>query len=118
MALLEKAAVQGHAYAMLWLGNAHHVWKEYEQAVIWFTRGAEAGLPKSMFNLGRCLEEGKGVAATDYPAAAGWYRRAADLGNASAANNLSAMYTIGSGRAWQMMPATSFLHIFDPRFLS
>jgi len=39
-----------------------------------YTMGAEAGDPKAMFNLGTCLDEGKGVAAPDHLAAAGWYR--------------------------------------------
>jgi TPR repeat protein len=52
MALLEKAAGQGHAYAMDVLGTVQHARKEHEQAVAWFTKGAEAGLPQAMFNLG------------------------------------------------------------------
>ena len=105
-ALLEKAAGQGHAYAMQWLGKIHRERKELEQAVQWFTKGAEAGLPDAQFNLGCRLEKAKGVAAPDYPAAADWYRRAAEAGVGEAANNLSNMYTLGRGRAWQTMPAT------------
>ena len=107
MALLEKAAGQGHAYAMYELGSIHDVRKEHEQAVAWFTKSAEAGLPKAMFNLGTCLDKGVGVAAPDYPAAVSWYRRAADAGNGDAAANLSRMYTVGRGWAWPIMPATS-----------
>ena len=33
----------------------------------------EAGLPKAMFSLACHLDKGLGVAAPDYPAAAGWY---------------------------------------------
>jgi len=94
---LEKAAGQGHAYATDTLGCIHRERKEYEQAVRWFTKAAEAGLPQAMFNLGALLDEGPGVAAPDYPAAAGWYRRAADAGVGEAANNLSGMYTFGRG---------------------
>jgi TPR repeat protein len=47
---MEKAA--GHAYAMDALGSVHDAWKEYEQAVEWYTKGAEAGLPDAMFDLG------------------------------------------------------------------
>ena len=83
------------------LRGIHYVIKEYEQAYEWATKGAEAGLPKAMFNLGVCLDKGEGVAAPDYPAAAGWFRRAADAGDALAAHDLAAMYT-GPG-----MPATS-----------
>jgi len=98
-ALLEKAAGQGHAYAMQWLGKIHRERKELEQAVQWFTKGAEAGLPNAMYHLGCYLDKGEGVAVVDYPAAADWYRRAADAGVAGAARNLSTMYAVGRGRA-------------------
>ena len=89
------------------LGSIHRVRNEHEQAIEWFTKGAEAGLPKAMFSLGFCLDEGNGGAAPDHPAAVGWYRCASDAGHAGAAKNLSVMYTLGSGRAWQIRPATS-----------
>jgi TPR repeat protein len=107
-ALLEKAAGQGHAYAMYELGISYNAMHEHERAVEWFTKGAEARLPKAMFHLGACLDKGQGVAAPHPWAAADWYRRAANAGNWQAAQNLSAMYTLGRGsRAWQMMPTTS-----------
>ena len=97
-ALLEKAARQGHAYAMHKLGIIHLAQKEHAQAVGWYTKGAETGLPNARFGLGLCLENGEGVAAPDYPAVAEWYRRAADAGHGSAAKNLCAMYAVGRGR--------------------
>jgi hypothetical protein len=120
MALLEKAAGQGHAYAMRELGALHRERKEYEQALKWFTKGAEAGLPLSMFNLAFYLDEGKGMAAPDHPAAADWYRRAADVGDGVAAMNLSHMYLVGRGWAGKIIPATSRvrLNIVDPRCLT
>jgi len=57
MALLNKAAGQGHAYAMDALGNIHHDRKERVLAVEWYTKGAEAGLPRAMFNLGALLDK-------------------------------------------------------------
>jgi len=110
MALLEKAAGQGHAYAMFALAQATCKRKEHEQAMKWHTKGAEAGLPKTMFMLGAMLDKGGGEEAPDYPAAAGWYRRAVDAGVGDAAHNLSTMYIVGRGRAWLQMPAT-FPHI-------
>jgi len=109
VALLEKAAGQGHAYAMYELGHIHSDRKEDEQAAQWFTKAAEAGLPRAMFHVGVGLEAGKSVAAPNYPAAADWYRGAADAGVGEAASNLSNMYASGRGRAWQIipMPATS-----------
>ena len=107
MALLEKAAGQGHVYAMQALGDFHHSRTEIAQAVEWFTPCAEAGVPRAMFSLGCCLDEGKGGVAPDYPAAADWYRRAADAGVGDAASNLANCYAVGRGRTWQIMPATS-----------
>jgi len=107
MALLEKAAEQGHVYAMYNLGAIRREMNELEQTVKWFTMGAEAGLPRAMHGLGVCLDEGVGVAAPDYPAAADWYRRAADAGVGQSASNLSHMYTVGRGRAQQIMLASS-----------
>jgi len=107
MALLEKAAGQGHAYAMYTLGVVHYAWNEHEEAVKWYTKGADAGLPKAMLNLGCRLDQGEGVAAPDYPAAADWYRRAAEAGDGAAANNLAGMYYIGRGRARLILPVSS-----------
>jgi len=112
VALLEKAAGQGHAYAMQWLGIDHHEREEYEQAVAWFTKGAEAGLPQARFNLGILLEEGTGVAAPDCLAAADWYRRAAETGHGRAANNLSVMYTVGRG--WGLAHDSCHVSTFLP----
>jgi len=103
MALLEKAAWQGHAYAMDALGSVHSLRKEHERALQWFTKAAEAGLPQATGNLACCLDMGDGVAAPDYPAAADWYRRAADAGDGGAASNLAHMYSVGRGRAWQII---------------
>ena len=82
------------------MGSIHQVRSEYEQAVAWFTKAAEIGLPKAMHDLGCRLDTGEGLAAPDYPAAAGWYRRAADAGVGAAAVNLNQMYTVGRGWAW------------------
>jgi len=106
VAFLEKAAGQGHVYAMQWLGNNHHEREEFEQAVGRFTKAAEAGLPEAMFPLGCYLEEGMGMAAPDYPAALYWYKHAANAGSIDAAFNLSLMYTAGRGGAWHIMSAT------------
>ena len=89
------------------MGDIHYSRNEHEQAVKWYIKGAEAGLPRAMFHLGCCLDTGEGVAAPDYPAAADWYRRAADAGFEQAATNLCEMYTVGRGRARQIIPATN-----------
>jgi TPR repeat protein len=107
VALLEKAARQGHVDAIAALGDIHHERKEPEQAVVWFTMAAEAGSPQAMYNLGVGLDSGEGVAAPDSKAAAGWFKRAADAGVGEAASCLCRKYTIGSGRAFHIMTATS-----------
>jgi len=96
MALVEKAAGQGHVHAMDMLGQIHTVRKQHERAAEWYAKGAEAGLPNTMYNLAVCLDTGAGV-AQDFPTAAAWYRRAADGGSADAANNLAHMYLVGRG---------------------
>jgi len=94
--MLEKAAGQGHAYAMDSLGSVHDAWKEHEKAAEWYTKGAEAGLPRAMHCLGCCYDLGEGV-ALDYQAAVGWYRRAAEAGHGAASAELAAMYNVGRG---------------------
>jgi TPR repeat protein len=68
-------------------------------------RYTEAGLPQAMFDLGCWLDQGAGLAAPDYPAAAEWLRRAADAGVGVTAQNLANMYALGRGRAWPTMPS-------------
>ena len=88
--------------------------------MMWYTKGAEAGLPLAMYNVDVVLDKGQGVAAPGHPAAADWYRRAADAGFGQAAINLSSMYSVGRGRAWHMMPSSTMMpacpHRLDPRF--
>jgi TPR repeat protein len=96
-------------YAMQMLGDFHDQRSEHEQAVKWYTKGAEAGLPMAMFGLGYKLDVGEGAAAPDYPAAAGWYRRAAAAGVGGAATHLGHMYEVGRGRSWhiRVLPASA-----------
>ena len=111
MALLEQAAGQGHAYAMDMLASIHRTRGEHEQAVVWATKGAEAGLPKAMFHIGVCLDEGQGVAAPDYPAAAEWYRRAAAAGHGYAAYNLGMAVQVDPIKPMLKAPGTQFLKL-------
>jgi len=93
----KRAAEAGLECAVLELGAVYHAMKEHEQARKWFTKGAEAGDPYSMYRLGWALEEGLGVAAPDNSAAAGWFTRAAEAGHGGAANALVRMYAVGRG---------------------
>ena len=65
---MEKAAGQGHAYAMQYQGNMYCVRKEYEQAVKWFTKGAEAGLPGTPRGMPR---QGRGHGGAGLPGGGG-----------------------------------------------
>jgi hypothetical protein len=105
VALLKQAAGQGHAYAMHAVGGIHLVRQELEQAVEWITKTSEAGLPMAMTDLAIMLDKGMGGLAPDYPAAAAWFERAANAGSGGAANNLSAFYLAGHGRATQLNPS-------------
>jgi TPR repeat protein len=70
---------------------------------------AEAGLPQVQFSLGCSLDFGEGVATPDHAAAADWFKRAIDAGHGDsgmAEKHLSAMYTVGRGRATQILPAS------------
>ena len=59
--------------------------EEHEQAVRWFTMGAEAGFPSAMFRLAKILDAGDGAAEPDSTAAVSWYKRAAEAGHVGAA---------------------------------
>mmetsp|Transcript_36988 Transcript_36988/g.91397 ORF Transcript_36988/g.91397 Transcript_36988/m.91397 type:complete len:264 (+) Transcript_36988:337-1128(+) len=109
MALLEAAAALGHAYAMDALSDIHYRRNEIETSTEWTTKAAEAGLPKSQFNLACSLDKGEAGLALDYPAAAGWYRRAAETGCPEAAYNLSGMYAAGRGVTRSKRRAMSWL---------
>jgi hypothetical protein len=109
MALLDKAAGQGHAYATYALGCVHKQRKEYEQAMGWMRKAAETGLPKAMCHLGIWLDQGE-VVAPDYPAARYWCTRASDAGDGVASETIGHMYTVGRGRASQIMPPRQSPH--------
>jgi TPR repeat protein len=46
-------------YATDMLGSVHRVWKEYEQAVEWYTKAAEAGLPRASSSSGSVSTRGR-----------------------------------------------------------
>jgi len=56
---MEKAAGQGHAYAMFAIGDIHRARNEHALAAEWYTKGAEAGLPEAMYYLGNLLDQVK-----------------------------------------------------------
>ena len=85
--------------AMVQLGRAYEdgdvLDQDYEQAVRWYRKAAEAGNVRAMNKLG-FLYEGWGV-DQDYEQAAYWHRQAAEAGDSSAMNNLGYLHQHGRG---------------------
>lgn len=78
------------------------------EAVHWYQKAADAGLPLGMRNLGAMYENGSGV-ARDPAEAVRWYRKAADAGDAPGMAYLGVMYTNGSGVAKDPAEAVRWL---------
>ena len=57
---------------------------------------AESGDAQAQFELGRALEDGKGVPQDDAKAVE-WFRKSAEQGNAQAENSLGVMFALGRG---------------------
>jgi TPR repeat protein len=70
--------------------------KDYQQAVSWYRKAAEAGNAAGMANLGWMYQNGWGV-DQDYKEAVIWYRKAAGTGYADGMYNLGTMYENGYG---------------------
>jgi TPR repeat protein len=66
------------------------------QAVSWFRKAADAGIPVAMNNLGDMYENGRGVPRDDAQAVS-WFRKAANAGFPPAMNSLGSMYENGRG---------------------
>ena len=70
--------------------------QDYEQAVEWYQKAAEAGDAAAMSRLGDCYFQGQGVEA-DYAQAVEWYRQAAEAGNSDGMVGLGRCYEDGYG---------------------
>jgi len=71
--------------------------RDYNQAVNWYRKGAEAGDPSGMNALGIMYENGWGGLPKDEVQAASWYRKGALAGNPRGMTNLGHMYQHGLG---------------------
>ena len=78
------------------LGSQCEMDKDYEGAVKWYRRSADAGNVEAPHKLGWMYENGIGV-EKDSAEAVKWYRRSADTGNAEAQYKLGWMYENGMG---------------------
>jgi TPR repeat protein len=67
--------------------EGHGVPKNYELALQWYRKAADAGNATAIYNLGLMYELGQGV-RKDSGAAVVWYRKAAEAGNEDAKKRL------------------------------
>ena len=70
--------------------------KDYNSAVQYYHKAAQAGKAFSQMRIGYCYDSGLGV-TQDYTEAAKWYRKAAEQGNSQAQHNLGYCYKNGRG---------------------
>ncbi|MEW6304565.1 MAG: tetratricopeptide repeat protein [Verrucomicrobiota bacterium] len=62
------------------IGNPHLGKPSMKEALSWYKKAAEQGLPEAAYKVGFCYEYAVGVSRPDLPEAAKWYRIAADKG--------------------------------------
>ena len=100
LALLEKAAKEGHDDAICKIGliyaNGEGVQKNFKKAVTWFTQAASKNHPDAQNELGKSYEAGKGV-LKDFKSAIEWYTKAAEQDHDGAQYNLGLMFSKGRG---------------------
>ena len=97
-----RAAEQGHAEAMFFLGILHSAGQGVEKdpgaAATWYEKSAAAGSADAMYNLGYLHLDGKGVAQDD-EAALRWFRKASEKGHSRSMYTVGAMHFEGRGVA-------------------
>lgn len=84
-----KAAGQGHAGAMVELGDiyrlgAQGVPQNYPEALKWYRKAAGQGDAEAQITMGRVYENGWAGVEKDCAEAVRWYRKAADQGDSKA----------------------------------
>ncbi|MCP3461546.1 tetratricopeptide repeat protein [Bradyrhizobium sp. CCGUVB23] len=99
--VLRAAAMKGDATAAYEIGvrfaEGKGVAANYEEAVKWYDRAAQAGVVLATFRLGTLYEKGLGV-KRDADIARRYYTQAAERGNAKAMHNLAVLDADGGGR--------------------
>lgn len=102
--LFQKAAGQGSAEAMVFVGDYYNKYKtdfagvpkDDVQAVNWYRKAADAGSATGMTELGSLYQAGRGVEEDAWQAMR-WYRKAAEADDKEAMTKLGAMYERGTG---------------------
>ncbi|TPQ41530.1 hypothetical protein C2U70_02690 [Bradyrhizobium guangdongense] len=99
--VLRAAAMKGDATAAYEIGvrfaEGKGVATNYDEAVKWYDRAAQAGVVPATFRLGTLYEKGLGV-KKDADIARRYYTQAAERGNAKAMHNLAVLDADGGGR--------------------
>src|SRR5713101_3588628 len=96
--LLKAEARDGEAQVILALAYSYGsgVKENYAEAVKWFGRAADQGIPLAQFFLGLMYRDGRGV-RRDLSEAVKWFGKAAEKGSAEAQFNLGVMLMQGQG---------------------
>jgi TPR repeat protein len=118
-AMFRACAEKGNARGQYLLGDMF-IETHGKQAIYWFSKSAQQGLPIAQETLGAAYELGWDV-PRDYVQAAYWYRRAAMQGNCFAAESLGMMYEDGRGVKQDPAAAYAWLslaHRIDPSQVS
>ncbi|KAL6882708.1 hypothetical protein ACP4OV_011398 [Aristida adscensionis] len=107
-----SAAELGHPVGMCNLGVSYLEANPpmAEEAIRWFYPSATAGNARAQYNLGLCLQNGKGVKRNQKEAAK-WYLRAAEGGNIRAMYNISLCYNFGEGLTQDPVRAKRWLQL-------
>lgn len=87
--------------------NEYYDKKDYNSAVQYYHKAAQAGKAFSQSRIGYCYDKGFGV-TQDYYEAAKWYRKAAEQGHARAQYNLGYSYHYGEGVAQDYFEAVKW----------
>lgn len=97
---LERTALSGvpeaqHDLAALY-ASGEVVGVDYERAIFWFKKAADAGIANAYYNLGVMRHQGLGL-PVDLAQSVIYYSHAAELGHAEALYNLGIAYVEGQG---------------------
>lgn len=93
-----KSRIESMAYtsAQNNLGAIYDEQGNYAEALKWFRKAAEQGLPHAQYNLGLMYDQGKGI-VKDPSEAIKWFTKAAIQGHDGAQYNLGCAYRDGEG---------------------
>lgn len=99
---LKALALQGNAYAQLYIGHMYGQGKGVEQdnteALSWYMMAdTQGGLAEAQYRLGVICEVGELGVSQNFHVAAKWYRHAAEQGFALAQFKLGGLYDFGRG---------------------